>query len=182
MAGRVSMRKIVSWMACAWLSGQVLAGSPGYLTRIGPAPLRFQPVLAAVSGVTLPPLPMNDLPPPAERAPATNSLALSAPAAPAKSMGTTTNNPAIAPPATPAAPALVPAPASATNTAPAAVLVPLDATSPPAPTPDKLVHFFTPVPLGTNGTKVVVPSVIFSPPVPANAAPASQATYRTPPN
>lgn len=172
------MRNGLCWLASAWFAGTVLAGSPGYLTRLGPAPLRFQPVLAMSTKVVMPPLEMST-PLPVDPGDTNNPTAAAAkpPATNTVSGVTAANNAAAN---TNSTAAIIAASSGGTNTT--AIIVSLDPPAPPAavpPTADKLVHFFTPVPLGTNGPNVVLPGVIFSPPVPATAPGVSRATYES---
>lgn len=170
------MRNVLYWMTCVGLTASAIAGSPGYLTRVGPVPLRFLAPPSAAAKAALPPLDLGN-PPAAEDLAATNRAGATSLAG--NHSGETNSPAALSSPF--AAPLDSQSPTNLPGAGPL-LLAPPDAASPAAPTADKFVRFFMPVPVGTNGTGYVEAPVRFSPPTPANAAPVSRATYRTPPN
>ena len=170
------MRNVWCWMTWIGLTASAIAGSPGYLTRVGPVPLRFLAPPSAAAKAALPPLDLGN-PPAAEDLAATNRAGVTSLAG--NRPGDTNAPAALSSPLATPLDSQFPTHLPGAGSQP---LAPSDAASPAGPTADKFVRFFMPVPVGTNGTGYVVPSVRFSPPTPANAAPMSRATYLTPPN
>jgi hypothetical protein len=172
------MRKTLCWIACVWLADAGIAGSPGYLARVGPVPLRFLSVPNAAAKDALPPLDLGGPLPPEEVATTNHPIAGLAPKRPVDTHSL----------ATPLPPPAQPPDDRSLTTPPGTVALPPPGTAPPdvanpaGPTADKFVRFFMPVPMGTNGIGYVTAPVIFTPPGPVNATPVSRATYQTPPN
>lgn len=139
---------------CTLLSaGVLLAGTPGYLAKVGPADLRFEVDTSTLPDVPLPPLPAaetsqsekSDTATPDETAPEVTPEANTVPAVPVS-----------------ASPELPPAESSSTNT-------PI--------TPQMFIEFFKPDAAGAKRETIVVPNVGFSPGKPSQS---STATFTQP--
>ncbi|NOS70658.1 MAG: hypothetical protein HOP33_12100 [Verrucomicrobia bacterium] len=139
---------------CTLLSaGVLLAGTPGYLARVGPADLRFEVDTSTLPDVPLPPLPAaetsqsgkSDTATPDETAPEVTPEANTDPVVPVS-----------------ASPELPPAESSSTNT-------PI--------TPQMFIEFFKPDAAGTKRETIIVPNVEFSP---ARSSQSSKATFTQP--
>lgn len=141
---------------CTLLSaGVLLAGTPGYLAKVGPADLRFEVNTSTLPDAPLPPLPAaetsqsgkSDTTAPDETAPEVTPEANTVPAVPVS-----------------ASPELPPAESSSTSTN--------------APiTPQMFIEFFKPDAPGTKRETLVVPNVGFSPGKPSQS---STATFTQP--
>ncbi len=189
MCAQFSKTRIGGTCACVLALGIVapldVARAGGYLSEVGPAPLRYQNQKASARTVRLPPLPKEDTPvstnaPPAESAFIFTPDFLFAPVAPLISSS---------PP-----PAAVPSATVVTNlsraTEPSTPATTGDehrADSPPGQTsandllditPQMFVEYFKPAPSSTNapGASVFVP-VGFTPPAPGSAP--SKAGYNS---
>jgi hypothetical protein len=157
-----------------------LAGSPGYLPKVGPVALHFRTTVshsASQRAAALPPL--DPPPPPASNAGETNAIP---PDGPTPDYGAATNSTGSAlmevPPVI-----LELAASSATNTnAPAPLIGAADTNG--VISPQIFLRYFTPRPPGGRpgaGTEaIIVPPTDFSPAQPAAAVPASRATYSQP--
>ena len=173
------MRNVLCWIACVWLTEPGIAGSPGYLTRVGPVPLRFLSAPSAAAKAALPPLDLGGAVS-AEDLAATNRLATAGLAGNRPTDGNSSSAPSLSSATPPDNRSLTPSAGAALL--PQVATAPSDTANPAGPTADKFVRFFMPIPMGTNGTGYVVAPMSFSPPIPATAAPVSRATYRTPSN
>jgi hypothetical protein len=184
MGKRLSIACVVcglSLLVVLQTAGTLQVGK-GYLTKVGPAALRFQTVRAPTL-LNLPPLPSEPR----------DAAVTAVPAAPKESFGLVQSSASAEIPARFFMPSSLwlsqfgGAPPAATPELPetnAATAPDQTDFAPPASdllifTPEMLVDYFKPVLAGTNATNVMVLVPMgFTPPFPA--APGSSATYRTP--
>lgn len=141
---------------CTLLSaGVLLAGTPGYLAKVGPADLRFEADTSPLPDVPLPPLPAAE----------TSQSGKSDTVAPDET----------APEVTPDANTVPVVPVSASSELPPTESSSISTNTPI--TPQMFIEFFKPDGAGTKRETLVVPNVGFSPAKPSQS---STATFTQP--